>query len=584
MTYFKELGKKLKECHDVIDDKVEQIDKYQRYVNTELDSCFCKLDNEYTPVIGEYVPFIKASGSFEVRNGRIVIKPGQRVQINLGISYTDKSNTNFANVYYAIKDYTNDIYINPAHPYNNAMYEFSHAYSVQYTNETDKDCEIGVQVQDIYSIDVLHPNLTTLTVQEIGRTITIDPLEHVNTSQGIEDTPVGHIISHMGNSAPKHYLICDGSEYNITDYPYLAQHFEDQFGIINYFGGDGENTFCVPDLRGEFLRGTGTATRDAGSGANVGVHQDGTEDFRYFIMYDSTGKPLQISHRLDPNDKDANNAININNVDKNIDFQKGTTKSTATGIKFDNYNVDSSGWQAKYTSRPTNTSVLYCIKYEPTYYMQLNTYLQPSIYSEDEKVTGCWINGKPLYEKTIITMTPTEKDSVKDIITLDESMENVVTLDGYFVFNSGTSILNIPLTVPRAVKVSDSHFYSSVWVNLSKHVIHMCVCEQYINLPCYITIQYTKATDEENSFTPNMIKDYVPQEGGDTGKPMTEEEVQAAINQAVAEINTVDTPTVIPELYPEINDIPTVIPEVEPEEPEQTEPEIPEETEGGTEE
>jgi hypothetical protein len=73
-------------------------------------------------------------------------------------------------------------------------------------------------------------------------------VEHINDTQSIEDTPVGHIISHMGTVAPKHYLICDGSEYNISDYPYLVQHIIDNFGTVNYFGGDGESTFCVPDL------------------------------------------------------------------------------------------------------------------------------------------------------------------------------------------------------------------------------------------------------------------------------------------------------------------------------------------------
>ena len=41
--------------------------------------------------------------------------------------------------------------------------------------------------------------------------------------------------------------MCDGSTYNIVDYPYLAQYFKDTFGTINVFGGDGITTFGVPD-------------------------------------------------------------------------------------------------------------------------------------------------------------------------------------------------------------------------------------------------------------------------------------------------------------------------------------------------
>ena len=61
--------------------------------------------------------------------------------------------------------------------------------------------------------------------------------------------PVGTIISFMGTIAPEGFLTCDGAVLNITDYPKLASHFETQFGSKNHFGGDGETTFAVPDLR-----------------------------------------------------------------------------------------------------------------------------------------------------------------------------------------------------------------------------------------------------------------------------------------------------------------------------------------------
>ena len=69
---------------------------------------------------------------------------------------------------------------------------------------------------------------------------------------------VGSIYSYMGTYSPFGYLACDGSEYNISDYPRLAEHINRHFGSYNFFGGDGTTTFAVPDLRGEFLRGTGT--------------------------------------------------------------------------------------------------------------------------------------------------------------------------------------------------------------------------------------------------------------------------------------------------------------------------------------
>jgi hypothetical protein len=70
-----------------------------------------------------------------------------------------------------------------------------------------------------------------------------------------DSAPVGNIISFMGTKAPNGYLVCDGTELEISKYAKLAAHFEEQFGTKNHFGGNGTTTFAVPDLRNEFLRG-----------------------------------------------------------------------------------------------------------------------------------------------------------------------------------------------------------------------------------------------------------------------------------------------------------------------------------------
>lgn len=216
----------------------------------------------------------------------------------------------------------------------------------------------------------------------------IDPLEYVNEESGIEDTPVGHIIAHMGTTAPKHYLICDGTEYNIADYPNLAEHFKTDFGSFNYFGGDGTTTFAVPDLRGEFLRGTGVNSRTGqGSGAGVGEHQDGTVHTNIDAHYETNANYLSISRNLPDISADLNTDKTINGV--------GLGRSW---VKLSSSNENENNLIGNYTSRPTNTSVLYCIKYEPTYYMQ-NTY-NGNVYSTEEQIVGKWIDGKPLYQKS----------------------------------------------------------------------------------------------------------------------------------------------------------------------------------------
>lgn len=65
---------------------------------------------------------------------------------------------------------------------------------------------------------------------------------------GPDGSPIGTIIRYLGTSAPTDYLVCDGSEYDISQYSELAEFFTQQFGASNYFGGDGTTTFSVPSI------------------------------------------------------------------------------------------------------------------------------------------------------------------------------------------------------------------------------------------------------------------------------------------------------------------------------------------------
>lgn len=187
--------------------------------------------------------------------------------------------------------------------------------------------------------------------------------------------PIGTVIAYMGTRAPSDFLICDGTVYNIADYTELANFFELQFGSANFFGGDGNTTFAVPDLRGEFLRGTGTNSHaNQGSGANVGVHQDAT--LHPYSYVNEFGQMAQLS------------IATIETLDSTNDYKKENIGERNYGGGF----TGSSNEGAAYTSRPTNTSVLYCIKAKS----------QGNGYSLDEQIVGTWIDGKPIYQKTII--------------------------------------------------------------------------------------------------------------------------------------------------------------------------------------
>lgn len=281
-------------------------------------------------------------------------------------------------------------------------------------------------------------------------------------------TPVGTIISVMGVTAPANYLACDGTVYNIADYPELAAYFGQQFSMVNKFGGNGTTTFAVPDLRGEFLRGTGTNSHSGnGNGANVGTHQDATRIPKFAVVGSSSSSAM----------------IQVTSDDSTY---KGTTNYEAangTVTHWSNVFSDSSGTQtgtdATVTARPTNTSVLYCIATK-------NIYMNPSLdYSTDEKVVGSWIDGSTIYQRTFTGTTSSTAYTEATIGTLS-SVDKVINLFGIVV----SSNMKLPIEFVYQSNASSSNTIGCFILGEKIQVI----TSNYTNKTCYVTIQYTKTT------------------------------------------------------------------------------------------
>ncbi len=302
---------------------------------------------------------------------------------------------------------------------------------------------------------------TDETVRGSGTSV-INPVEHVNQKYGIEDTPVGHIISHMGTKAPKHYLACDGAEYLIADYPRLAQHFANDFGSVNFFGGDGETTFTVPDLRGEFLRGTGTASRKTGAGAEVGVHQDGT--FHLGVRVNQSNDVF-IGGKI-------NTAAGPGNCDTII--QDGNARY------FRISQILQASDTKTYTSRPTNTAVMFCIKCRPTYFMSTQ-----AIYSYEERPVGIWVDGKTLYEKTInFGVLPNDRTD-----SIPHKIEHV---DEIWIYDGHVKDLASGLSLP--VNHSHTEYTKNSWnCSVDNTSIGFTTGTDRSGFSAVVTVRYTKA-------------------------------------------------------------------------------------------
>lgn len=238
---------------------------------------------------------------------------------------------------------------------NDGNYSVYKNYKDNMLIEVDnKNCNIPTNQSVVYLDN--ESTIKEYTNQELTELVLSLQSEIENLKNNTDLTPTGTVISYMGNNVPTGYLSCDGTVYNISDYPKLAEQIKTEFGSYNYFGGDGSTTFAVPDLRGEFLRGTGKATRNTGSGASVGVHQDGTKE--PFINIGKTSSET-TSHLNIYMDND------VDNVRKDADvYYKPETSLTAYQFIADkNITTTTKATTYAYSTRPTNTAVLYCIKY-----------------------------------------------------------------------------------------------------------------------------------------------------------------------------------------------------------------------------
>jgi microcystin-dependent protein len=69
----------------------------------------------------------------------------------------------------------------------------------------------------------------------------------------VATVPPGAILPFAGSTAPAGYLLCDGSEVSVSDYPLLYSVIG--FAYKSVLELQGSNTFALPDLRGRFALG-----------------------------------------------------------------------------------------------------------------------------------------------------------------------------------------------------------------------------------------------------------------------------------------------------------------------------------------
>lgn len=199
-------------------------------------------------------------------------------------------------------------------------------------------------------VDDASSALTSSSLQKAGGTMTGaitlsgDPSSnlHAAPKQYVDNyTPAGAIIAFGATSAPSGWLPCDGSAVSRTTYARLFAAIGTTWG-----SGDGSATFNVPDLRGYFLRGSGT-NGDGSSGPSLGVKQ--SDDFK-----SHTHTATQASHTHTVSSATSTGGTDLQGgtgYNRNV---SATTSSAQPAIT-----VDATGGTE---TRPKNIGVNYIIK------------------------------------------------------------------------------------------------------------------------------------------------------------------------------------------------------------------------------
>ena len=384
-----------------------------------------------------------------------------------------------------------------------------------------------------------YPDCSFFQITEIGREVTIDPVEYVDSTKGIEDTPVGEIIRTIGNKAPKHYLMCDGSTHNIADYPYLAQYFKDTFGAINVFGGDGTTTFGVPDKSTDTWWTPGLVNGVVPSPYAVYVSSVfNTTQHQKELLFDGIISADSCWHsKADGSDTDiwvkfdfgkntyiqglrmaARSRDYLNQLPSTFTIEGSYDDVTYTVIKsysrlpsptstnFREHLFDKPVNYRYYklnhmTSNAKNNSYDYCsiaelefskvdniqyIKAEPTYFMK-NTYNPDNAYSADETIVGYWIDGKPIYRKV---ETISISKSSTDVNLSSLNIKGFISIKGYFT--NGTQTYSFPYLTLNSIDYAVSAFYANGYLQIR---FGSSVASTLLPCTLYAVIEYTKTTD-----------------------------------------------------------------------------------------
>lgn len=127
-----------------------------------------------------------------------------------------------------------------------------------------------------------------------------------------------------------------------------------------------------------------------------------------------------------------------------------------------------------------------------------NTFNKSDLYSTDEQLVGRWIDGKPIYQKSIIASDPVVgNNTIPHNIT---NLDRVIKCDGTVMRNGDNFTFSLPICY-----ISNVAQWSIATSGINKSTVNITVGNgftgTYALSDLVVTLQYTKTTDSSMSIS-----------------------------------------------------------------------------------
>lgn len=288
-----------------------------------------------------------------------------------------------------------------------------------------------------------------------------------------------------GTEAPDGWILCDGGVHNIKDYPELAAYYASHYGKSNYFGGDGVTTFAVPVKEGmpnntdsvygeqERVIGIWKETVDGvlkqkpvyGKIINVTTTTSEYSINVSKLNIERVAKLRRMIHQGNGGTWEDGNYYENTGSSAFCFYNPSTQRILCRSgslygygqcaLEFE-YTKTTDSWTLPTPGHSADGLGVFCVK--ATVAGDPNAH----VYSTDEQVVATWIDGRPVYERTINFVFPTTNNSYKTMATFTDvdkiidicqasstatdNNEYIVTYSIYYKYDKSNGNLSIACT------------------------------------------------------------------------------------------------------------------------------------------